>query len=315
MKILVTGANGFIGRHVLRCLARHYLEAVVLGRVCPPGVARDAFVQADLLSSSDLDERLRATGATHLLHLAWVTEHGAFWESPQNYDWVRASVALVRAFAAAGGRHVVAAGSCAEYDWSHGLCREHSTPLAPASTYGVAKDATRRLLSALCESAGLSLAWGRLFLSHGEGEDSRRLVPGLIDALTGVRPAFAVNRHAWRDFLQAGDVAEGFVALLRYGARGDYNISSGQPLQIGELVRQLANQLDADPDAVLALPAVARRGEPDLLVGESRRLQALGWRPRHSLASALAETIASRALAGRPMPAARSIPSHAEGTP
>ncbi len=314
MKVLVTGANGFIGRHVLRCLERHYLEAVVLGRVRPSGVALESFIEADLLTCTDLDERLGASGATHLLHLAWVTEHGAFWESPQNYDWVRASVGLVRAFASVGGRHVVAAGSCAEYDWSHGLCREHSTPLSPASTYGVAKDATRRLLSALCEGAGLSLAWGRLFLAHGEGEDPRRLVPGLIDALTGARPAFAVNRHAWRDFLQAGDVAEGFVALLRYGARGDYNISSGQPLQIGDLVRELAIQLDADPDAVLGLPAVARRGEPGLLLGESRRLQALGWQPRHSLSSALAETIASRALAGRSMPAARSIPSHAEGT-
>ena len=70
MKILVTGANGFIGRHVLRCLARHYLEAVVLGRVCPPGVAREEFIPADLLDSADLDERLRAAGSTHLLHLA-----------------------------------------------------------------------------------------------------------------------------------------------------------------------------------------------------------------------------------------------------
>ena len=314
MKVLLTGASGFIGRHVLHCLARHSCEVVALGRVCPPGVAREAFIEADLLACTGLAERLREAGATHLLHLAWVTGHGAFWESPLNDDWVSASVALVRAFAAAGGRHVVAAGSCAEYDWSHGRCREHSTPLAPASTYGVAKDATRRLLSALCESEGLSLGWGRLFLAHGAGEDPRRLVPGLIDALTGARPAFAVNRHAWRDFLQAGDVAEGLFALLRHGARGDYNVSSGQPLQIGELVRQLAVQLDADPDAVLGLPAVARPGEPALLFGDSQRLRALGWRPRHSLSSALAETIASRALPGRPLAAARSIPLHAEGT-
>ncbi|HPU52483.1 MAG TPA: NAD(P)-dependent oxidoreductase [Burkholderiaceae bacterium] len=315
MKVLVTGANGFIGRHVLRCLARHYIEAVALGRSCPAGVAREAFIEADLLDCTDLPERLSDSGVTHLLHLAWVTEHGAFWASPQNFDWVQASVALVRAFALSGGRHVVVAGTCAEYDWSHGLCREHTTPIAPVSTYGVAKDATRRLLSSLCESSGLSLAWGRVFLTHGQGEDARRLVPGLIDALTGARPAFAVNRHAWRDFLPAGDVAEGLVALLRYGARGDYNISSGQPLQIGELVRELAVQLGADPDRVLSLPAPPRRGEPALLVGESQRLQALGWQPRHSLRSALAETIASRALAGHSTSAARSIPSHAEETP
>ncbi len=47
MKVLVTGANGFIGRHVLRCLERHYLEAVVLGRVRPSVVALESFIEAD----------------------------------------------------------------------------------------------------------------------------------------------------------------------------------------------------------------------------------------------------------------------------
>ena len=53
-----------------------------------------------------------------LIHLAWYAEHGKYWTSPENVRWVEASLALLRGFAAAGGRRVVMAGTCAEYEWS-----------------------------------------------------------------------------------------------------------------------------------------------------------------------------------------------------
>lgn len=294
MRVLVTGAGGFLGRHVLRCLARHHIDAVAIGRRRPAEMPESHFVRIDLLARPDLARPLEKLGATHLLHLAWETEHGRFWQAASNFDWVDASVRLVQAFGRAGGRHVVAAGSCAEYDWSHGLCREHSTPLAPSSTYGTAKDAARRLLMAMGEDAGLSVAWARLFLLHGAGEDPRRLVPSLIDTFAGRRAPFPVNHGTWRDLLHASDAAEGLVALLRYGAQGAYNLSAGQPTRLSEVVQAIARRFGADPSLVLRLPAAPRRDEPELLVGESRRLQALGWQPRHPLASGLAETIEAR---------------------
>ena len=95
---------------------------------------------------------------------------------------------------------------------------------------------------------------------------------------------------AYRDFLHASDVAEGLVTLLQPGAQGAYNISSGQPVQLQALVRQLAQALQADPEPLLAL-ASERTGEPALLVGDPQRLQALGWRPACSLEQALRQTI------------------------
>ena len=197
---------------------------------------------------------------------------------------------LVDAFCAAGGQQVVIAGTCAEYDWTHGYCREDSTPLNPASLYGTAKDATRRLVMAVCAQHQVPCAWGRVFLPYGSGEASQRLISSLIGVFRGKRPPFGVNAAAYRDFLHASDVAEGFIALLRSGASGAYNISTGRPVQLGDVVQELARLLNADPQAVLGL-TTERSGEPPLLVGENRKLKTLGWQPALSLAQGLERTV------------------------
>ena len=111
-------------------------------------------------------------------------------------------------------------------------------------------------------------------------EDRRRLIPSLVDVFTGKREPFGVNASAYRDYLHAEDVARGFVHLLFSEATGSFNIASGRPTRIADVVRQLAAQFNGDANRVLAL-ATERPGEPDLLVGDNRRLRALGWQPCH----------------------------------
>lgn len=282
MKVLLTGASGFLGRHVLECLHRQRIATLAIGRRPPSAGLGADFIAVDLLDAPDLDDICQAAGATHLLHLAWYAEHGQYWTSPLNLRWTDATVRLVEAFCRAGGRQVVVAGTCAEYDWSYGYCREDTTPLNPATLYGAAKDATRRLIVAVCDQAQVPCAWGRIFLPFGDGEAFARLIPSLIAVFRGLREPFGVNADAYRDFLHASEVAEGFMTLCRTEASGAYNISSGQPTQIGELVRALARRYDADPQAVLVL-GTNRIGEPPLLVGESLKLRGLGWRPSASL--------------------------------
>ncbi|MBK9238269.1 MAG: NAD(P)-dependent oxidoreductase [Rhodoferax sp.] len=286
MRVLLTGASGFLGRYVLRSLRQQGIQTVVLGRWRPPECLEVDFIQADLLTSSNLSAMVQASRASHLLHLAWFAEHGVYWTSPLNLRWVEASVRLVEAFCAHGGQQVVLAGSCAEYDWTEGYCREDHTSEQAATLYGTAKDATRRLVMAICAQHQVPCAWGRVFLPFGAGEGVQRLIPSLISVFRGQRPAFGVNASAYRDFLHASDVAQAFVTLLTRGASGAFNVSSGQPTLLADLVRTLANLLGADAQAVLDL-ATTGVGEPRLLVGANDKLQALGWQPAMSLAKGL----------------------------
>lgn len=279
MKVLLTGASGFVGRRVLARLLHSGIETVVVGRTRPAGHAGE-FVDADLLQSGAGAAAIAKAGATHLLHLAWYAEHGQYWTSPLNLRWVESTVRLVETFCSTGGCHVTVAGTCAEYDWSAGYCHEDSTPLTPATLYGTAKDATRRLVMAVCASCGVPCVWGRIFLPYGPGEDRRRLIPSLFDVFMGKRAAFGVNAGAYRDFLHVDDVAQGFVQLLKTQASGCYNIASGDPVRIAEVVRLIAAACNADPNQVLEL-ASERPGEPKLLSGDSSKLRALGWRPEH----------------------------------
>ncbi len=299
MKVLLTGASGFIGCYVLAQLEKIGIDHVIVGRSRPARYVGD-FIEADLLRMGDCTKLIQRARASHLVHLAWYAEHGEYWTSPLNLRWAEASVRLVEAFCSAGGQKVVAAGSCAEYDWSYGYCREDHTPLVPASMYGTAKDATRRMAAAVCSAHQVPFAWGRVFLPYGEGEDNRRLIPSLIEVFQGRRPPFGVNASAYRDFLYADDVARGFVRLLLSGAVGSYNISSGEPFQIAEVVRLIANTLMGDARVVLNLSS-ERVGEPSMLIGDNQKLKELDWQALHSTVSAVVR-LASEGGPGRVVP-------------
>lgn len=289
MRVLLTGGSGFVGRYALDSLLRRSIPTITVGR-CGLALQATNAIEADLLAIEDFSALMEQVQATHLLHVAWYAEHGKYCTSPLNLRWVDATTRLVEAFCAAGGHHVVVAGTCAEYDWSHGYCREDSTPLVPATLYGTAKDATRRLVAAVCESYQVPCAWGRIFLPFGTGEASSRLVPSLIDIFQGARAPFGVNAHAYRDFLHVSDVAEGLVSLLLANADGAYNISYGQPVQLTEIVTEIALLCRADPQVVLDLTS-DRPNEPSLLVGENLKLRALGWMPQTPLIQGLERSV------------------------
>jgi nucleoside-diphosphate-sugar epimerase len=281
MKVLLTGATGFIGRQVLNQLQKEEVEVVVLGRARPLGYLGE-YIECDLLQQEPSEQLIQSVGASHLIHLAWYAEHGAYWTSPVNLRWVEATVRLSEAFCSTGGKQMVLAGTCAEYDWSYRYCTETKTPLNPNSLYGTAKDATRRLVAAICKQNQVNFAWGRIFFPYGPGEDRRRLIPSLIDVFDGKRAPFAVSANAYRDFIHVNDVASGFLALLQSDCVGEFNICSGKPISIAEVVNILAKLRKGDPNLVLGI-SNERLEEHEMVVGENARLKKIGWKPKHCI--------------------------------
>lgn len=288
MRVLVTGAGGYVGRQTLEPLARMGFEVVAVARR-PLDLAHN-WRSADLLRPGDAAALIEAVRPSHLLHLAWTTAHGEFWSDPANSLWQAATLDLLGRFAAVGGRRFVEAGSCAEYDWSGSEpLSETDTPLRPRTLYGKAKAATFERGREAAARLGVSFAHGRLFHSYGPFEQRGRLVPSLILALLEGRPARLASPGHVRDFLDVRDIGRLLALLLASEVEGAVNVASGEGVAVGR-VAALLLQVIGRGEIVEA--AAARAGDPASIVALTRRLSAeVVAKPEISLEQGLADAV------------------------
>lgn len=297
-RIVITGATGFIGR----CAAEL-------------AVARGAQIQAEVhafASSEPVDpvpgveyhridllgyerpfyELLEDLAPTHLLHLAWYAVPGKFWESSTNMEWVRGTMALADAFAEAGGKRFVGAGSCAEYAWGgNDPFDEQTTISEPTTMYGIAKDITRRRLERWAAHHDISFAWGRVFFLYGPREADGRLVSSVIRSLLEGDEAKVTEGRQLRDFMHVRDVADALVTLLLSDVRGVVNIATGEPVAVRDLIAAIGRELQAE-DRIRYGAIPMRADEPAVIAGNATRLRReLHWTPRFDLAAGLRDTI------------------------
>jgi len=272
-------------------LANGYEVHAVSSKAASEDRSRVRWHEVDLLKPGRASELVQEVRPTHLLHLAWYAVPGKYWTSPENLRWVQASLDLLQAFALAGGRRMVAAGSCAEYDWRYGYCSEKVTPLLPATLYGACKHSLQLVLEAFARQTGLSAAWGRIFFLYGPGEYRTRLVSSVIGAVLKSEPAYCSHGRQIRDFLYVRDVADAFVALLESDVSGPVNIASGRPLALRDIIYRIAEK--AGRQDLIRLGALrAPENEPRLLVADTSRLNSeVGWSPGYDLNQGLEETI------------------------
>lgn len=284
-RVLVTGAYGLIGRHA--CAALAAAGAAVLRPAGPSGERID-------LLDVDTHARLMAeTGPTHLLHLAWYTEHGKFWDSPLNERWEEASASLFSAFYDAGGRRAVGAGTCAEYDWGALDARpvREDAACAPRTGYGLSKHRCRLRLEALARDRGKEAAWGRVFFLFGAGEAPTRLVPAMIAASLAGSSMDCGPGGLVRDFWHARNVGGAFAALALSAASGPVNVGSGQPTRLCDIAAMI-EAMTGTGGLIRFGQRPRAPGEPDCLVADTTRLRnEVGYREELSLDSGLRDYV------------------------
>jgi nucleoside-diphosphate-sugar epimerase len=292
-KVLLTGARGFIGTHCLEVLVKRGYEVHAIsakGRWNSAGSDVN-WHHADLHNAEQIVRLLTEVRPQYLLHLAWYVEHGVYWNSPENLRWVRSSLSLLQAFIDAGGRRVVTAGSCAEYDWNYGYCREDLTPLNPATLYGVCKDALQKMSAAACREAGISSAWGRLFYLYGPGEKEKRLVPAVVKSLLRGEEALCTDGEQLRDYLYVKDAAEAFIAILESNLEGPVNIASGKAIKLKDLISELGKEA-GNENMVKYGTIKADAADPPVLLADTDRLKnGIDWQPHYSLEQGIKETV------------------------
>ncbi|MFT4039953.1 MAG: NAD(P)-dependent oxidoreductase [Thermomicrobiales bacterium] len=298
-RVLVTGASGFIGAHVVRVLlARGHEVAIILRPGREPWRLMDVLAQLTVIPGdlaapdATLATALAAWRPEACIHLAWYVEPGAYLVSRENIAALQGSLRLLDALIAAGCGHVVMAGTCAEYDPDPGVLHEDG-PVRPTTLYAAAKHTLHLAASQTAQERGISLAWARLFFLFGPQEDARRVVPALICALLRDEPFAATAGEQVRDYLHVTDVASALCALTEHRVDGPVNISSGAPVSMRQLMEAIGDITGAGHRIDFgALPY--RSWDPPVIVGDNGRLRAAtGWAPAYAtLLPGLADTVA-----------------------
>jgi nucleoside-diphosphate-sugar epimerase len=290
-RILVTGASGFIGQHILAPLMERGFEVHATARGALPGGIPVTSHGVDLLKPDDARRLVADLRPAIIIHAAWYVAHGRFWNAPENTEWLEASTALAAYAAEAGARRFLGLGTCAEYATEagdDGVPWLENRSIAPATPYGEAKAALARRLAEMAEGrARFSFAWARLFHLFGPGENPARLVPSIMIALREGREAQCASGRPIRDFISTPSCGAALAALAASDVEGPVNVASGAPITIAAMARLIA-QIAGRP-YLLRLGALPDRpNEPPYMVAHTGRLRReVGFTAPTSLAAEL----------------------------
>lgn len=296
MKVLLTGATGFIGQYVFKQAIERGFELLCTKR-----------------SSSDLSKL--GSNATHcrwintdhpewidgveqftpeiILHLAWggvdAANRGNWSTQIENLSFQQQ---LLDIAVKVGVKKFITVGSQAEYGTFEG-CVNENYPINPNSAYGATKVAAMTIVKSFCETNAVAWYWFRLFSCFGEGEADNWLIPSTIkNMLKGGSMDFTPGEQRYA-YLYIGEVAAALLAATEKDApSGVYNISADKTISIKELLTKIRDKVN--PQFTLNFGALPyREGQTMLMQGDNNKLKQLLYAPDcNSFDDRLEQTIA-----------------------
>ena len=300
MKLLVTGAAGYIGSVVAHQLLEAGQETVVLDnlskgheKAIPEGVR---FVRGDLLDAEGMRDAL-AEGFDGVLHFAALSLVGESVEQPERYyrNNVCGTLNLLEAMREANVRRLVFSSTAAVYGEPEEVPIPETSPTLPTNPYGGSKLAVDQMIRAVAEARGLAATSLRYFNVAGAsgrfGEDHHpetHLIPLVLRAASGARDSVKVFGTDYptrdgtpvRDYIHVEDLGRAHLLALEAAEPGEhrvYNLGNGAGFSVREVI-EAARRVTGRP--IEAIESPRRPGDPAVLVASSDRIRReLGWKP------------------------------------
>ena len=242
MKILVTGATGYIGRYVVqRLLTKNCNVIATSRREIASFPCR--YISANL-NESDFSWFERFECPDVVVHLAWegVSNHNELFHLERNLP---ASYYFLKNLIISGVKNINVVGTCREYGLQEG-CLSEDLPSNPNTTYAVAKNTLRIFLEELRKKYDFDLKWIRLFFAYGKEQSENSILGLLKSALDRGDKVFNMSSGEQQyDFIPVETACENIAKIsLQNDVQGIINNGSGQPISIRQLVEEYLKQVE-----------------------------------------------------------------------
>jgi GDP-4-dehydro-6-deoxy-D-mannose reductase len=299
MRVLVTGAAGFIGSHLVDHLLARGDDVLTFGRRTLPAKPGLSCIEGDILDAALLEKLVASHAPEQIYHLAAQSLPNVSWAQPilTHRINVEGTLHLLEAVrkSEARPRILIASSSSIYAQNPHGAPIREDDPCQPASPYGVSKLAADHYARLHAHRFGLHVVCARPFFLIGtrktgdvcsdwarnivaiERNEARELVLG--------------NTDCARDFLPISDGVPALIRIAEMGQPGEaYNISSGVGWNLSDVLETLTSMSErkistrVDPERV-------RPVDERIKIGDNRRLAALGWVPASTVPLALQEIL------------------------
>jgi dTDP-glucose 4,6-dehydratase len=303
--VLVTGAGGFIGSHLVeqlvaagatvRALVRYTSSGTRGWLDRSPAAAKVEFIAADIGDRGAVAKAMH--GIDTVFHLAALIGIPYSYHAPDSYvrTNVEGTANVLRGALDAGVRRVVHTSTSEVYGTAQRVPIGEDHPLQTQSPYAATKAGADLLAMSYHRSFGLAVTTVRPFNTYGPRQSARAVIPAIITQALGGTTIKLGHTAPTRDFTFVGDIVEGFLQLAHAdGAIGRVvNLGSGGEISIGDLAQRICELIGSRARVVRD----AARERPDAseverLCADISLARSLGWAPARSLDAGLRETIA-----------------------
>lgn len=285
MRIFVTGGTGFIGKSLVTLLLSKGHELLVLTRGADGQTHNNlTAVVGDLNEPSTFRDVLKSFSPNCSVHLAWQGLPDYSFENCRNN--LLAGLNLFKMLRETGCNKVVAVGTCWEYGGLSGIVHEGNVG-SSLNLFASFKLALKQVGDSFLNSPDSNFVWVRPFFVYGPEQRPTALIPTVLRSLNLNEIPSIQNVGAVNDFVHVDDAAIAIAILSEVdGTRGVYNIGSGEPRSVWEVVNQIAQSLKQSE--------VYEHREP-LLDGafwaDTQRITGLGWKPRFGFQQGISQTV------------------------
>lgn len=297
-KVIVTGANGFIGSHLVKELNKRGVKVIALvdSRYDYSSIDGLADITIIYFSLQELDELYtdkRLCGSELIYHMAWTGVSASCRNSEdEQLQNIKYSIDVLKLAVHFQIPKVLIPGSAAEVSCGEGIITGQEIP-APSDIYSATKVATRYICQVFARQHQVELIWPLITSIYGPGRDTGDLISYTIKSLLkGVKPSFTKLEQQW-DYLYIDDLIEALIVLGIKGKGGNvYPIGSGENMQMFEYVNIIRRQIS--PNAVLGVGELPYKNPNKIdnqIIDISKLIQDTGYEPHYSFDKGIQITI------------------------